>query len=252
MISEENLTKVWDNYYENSKKNYILKDDNFFQLEIQAISDQVSSFVKKNKKQIKILELGSGSGFLASILCSKILKKSNYHYQGVDFSQQGINKANRRKIKNCSFIQSDFLEFFVNNNEKFDIIITQRSIMAIMNNKDKKKLLNLIKNHMTKNSIGIFSEVTTQAFKKLQSLRKKLKLPPLAKIWHSHHLDEKFIPEIFSNSKIIDYSSTYWLITRVIYPYFEEPKHNSFIHSFASKLSQSGDYGMVKLFIVKK
>jgi ubiquinone/menaquinone biosynthesis C-methylase UbiE len=252
MKSKENLTKVWDNYYEKSKKNYILKDDNFFRLEIQAISDQILHYIKKNKKPIKILELGSGSGFLASIICSKILKKSQYHYLGVDFSQKGINKANKRKIKNCSFIQSDFLDFFSKTKENFDIIITQRSIMAIMNNSDKKKLLNFIRDHMKQNSVGIFSEVTTQAFKKLQTLRKKLGLQPIEKVWHSHHLDESFVKEIFNHSTIIDYSSTYWLITRVIYPYFEEPKHNSLIHSFASTLSQSGDYGMVKLFVVRK
>lgn len=252
MKSKENLTKVWDNYYQKSKKNYILKDDNFFKLEIQTISDQISFYIEKNKKPLKILELGSGSGFLASIICSKILKKSKYDYLGVDFSQQAINKANKRKIKNCTFFQSDFLDFFSETNEIFDIIITQRSIMAVMNNKDQKKLLSFIKKHMKKNSIGIFSEVTTQAFKKLQTLRKKLNLPPLEKIWHSHHLDESFIPKIFPHSEIIDYSSTYWLITRVIYPYFEEPKHNSVIHNFASNLSQNGNYGMVKLFLVKK
>jgi ubiquinone/menaquinone biosynthesis C-methylase UbiE len=252
MTSEENLTKVWDKYYEKSKKNYILKDDNFFKLEIQAISDQISFYIKKNKRPLKILELGSGSGYLASIICTKILKKSQYHYLGVDFSQQGINKANKRKIENCSFVQSDFLDFFSKTKENFDIIITQRSIMAIMNNSDKKKLLNLIRDHMKQNSIGIFSEVTIQAFKKLQALRKKLGLEPIEKVWHSHHLDESFVQDTFKHSEIIDYSSTYWLITRVIYPYFEEPKHNSLIHSFASKLSQFGDYGMVKLFLVKK
>jgi len=105
---------------------------------------------------------------------------------------------------------------------------------------------------MRQNSIGIFSEVTTQAFKKLQTLRKKIKLPPLEKIWHSHHLDETIIPKMFHHSEIIDFSSTYWLITRVIYPFFEEPKHNTAIHKFASNLSQDGDYGLVKMFIVKK
>ena len=252
MTPEDNLSKVWDNYYQKSRKNYILKDDNFFKLEIQAISNQISNYTNKNKKPLNILELGSGSGFLASIICSKILKKSTYHYLGVDFSKQAVNKANKRKIKNCTFVQNDFLDFFSKTNEFFDIIITQRSIMAIMNNKDQKKLLTFIKKHMNQKSVGIFSEVTTQAFKNLQKLRKKLKLSPLVKIWHSHHLDESVISKIFPHSEIIDYSSTYWLITRVIYPYFEEPKHNSLIHNFASNLSQEGDYGMVKLFLVKK
>ena len=252
MKFQKNLTKVWDEYYQKSKKNTILKDDNFFRLEIQAILEQVKFYIKKNKKPIKLLELGSGSGYLASSICSKILKKSTYDYLGIDFSQKAIDKAKKRKIKNCTFIQNDFLNFFHETTDVFDIIITQRSIMAIMNNKQQKELLLLIKKHMKSNSIGIFSEVTKQAFKKIQLLRKKINLPPLEKVWHSIYLDEIIFSQIFSNSKIIDFSSTYWLITRVIYPFFEEPIHNTMLHKFASTLSQQGDYGLVKMVIVKK
>jgi hypothetical protein len=53
---------------------------------------------------------------------------------------------------------------------------------------------------------------------------------------------------VFPSLEIIDYSSTYWLITRVVYPYFAEPKHNTALHDFAAGLHQDGPYGLVKLF----
>lgn len=68
---------------------------------------------------------------------------------------------------------------------------------------------------------------------------------------HSLYVDENIIKSNFKKSKIMDFSSTYWLITRVIYPYFQNPKHNSEIHKFSSGLTQSGNYGLVKLFLVE-
>lgn len=251
MKSKDNLNSVWDKYYKKSSRNTILKDDNFFRLEIQAILEQIKSYIQR-KKTIKILELGSGSGYLASKICSNLLKNISYDYTAIDFSEEAVTKAKKRKIKNCTFIKNDFSDFLKNSDDVYDIIISQRSIMAIMNQNQQKKLLILIKKHMKQNSIGIFSEVTQQAFKKIQTLRRKIKLPPLEKVWHSRYLDETLLSRIFKHSKIIDFSSTYWLVTRVIYPFFEEPKHNSIIHKFAFNLSQEGDYGLVKLFIVKK
>ena len=201
MESKDDLNDVWDNYYQKSTRNTILKDDNFFKLEINTIFEQVKYFTK-TKKKIKILELGSGSGYLASQICSKILKNITFHYVGIDFSEEAITKAKKRKIKNCSFFKNDFLDFLNDSDDVYDIIISQRSVMAIMNKKQQKELLKLIKKHMKQNSIGIFSEVSQQAFKKIQTLRKKIHLTPLEKVWHSHYLDESLFSSIFTNKKL--------------------------------------------------
>ena len=71
------------------------------------------------------------------------------------------------------------------------------------------------------------------------------------KVWHSCYLDENIFQTIFPICEKFDFSSTYWLITRVIYPFFEEPKHNSPIHKFAANISQVGDYSLTKLFVVQ-
>tara|TARA_B110000467_G_C18336006_1_gene497828 strand:- start:3294 stop:4049 length:756 start_codon:yes stop_codon:yes gene_type:complete len=248
------LTQVWDDYYDKSKKNTILKDDNFFKLEINSIVENIITEIDRMKNSsVKILEFGSGTGFLAAkIMLSLKKKKIKCQYTGIDFSQIAIQKANKRNIKNCEFINSDFIDFLKSNNEKFDFIITQRSIMAIMEKKSQLLLLKLIKKSLTKKGTGLFCECTIQALNEIQKLRKKLGISPLDKVWHSKYVDVNIISSLFTKTRIVDFASTYWFLTRIIYPYFKDPKHNTEFHKFASILPQEGNYGLVKLFVVQK
>jgi|SRR6185312_2621519 len=250
----KNLLKVWDNYYATSNKDTAIKDENFFSLEVTSIKSTLLKEISVGNKNriMRILELGSGTGYLASQVASLLSKnKIKYNYVGVDFSDVGIQKANKRKIPNCVFLKDDFIHFLKLNKKKFDIIITQRTIMAIMNKKDQQYLLKLIKIALSNTGRGLLSECSVQSLQSLQKIRKLLGIEPLQKVWHSRYLDEKLLAKVFSDIKVIDFSSTYWLVTRAIYPFFEDPKHNSKIHEVAAKLVQSGNYGLVKLFVVR-
>jgi len=251
---ENNLTQVWEKYYKDKKIETALKDHNFFSLEVNAILNQLfNESLNMKKSNLKILEIGCGTGFFANQLYSFLENKSiNFRYIGIDFSKNAIKKAKNRKIKKCKFIQTDFIKFLKNNKTNFDFIISQRTIMAIMDPLSQTQLLKLIKKSLTMNGVGVFSEISGQAYKKILKLRKNLGVSLLEKVWHSKHIDENEIKSIFSKSKKIDFSSTYWLITRVIYPYFQKPKQNTKLHNFASKLSQCGNYGLVKLFVVHR
>lgn len=246
------IKKTWNKQY---KKNTTtaLQDKNLFKLEIDSIKQNFKKKISElNGRNIKILEIGSGTGYLALQL-TKILKNENisYEYTGIDFSTEAIKKSKKRKISNCAFFEIDFLKFFKTNTLKFDLIISQRSIMAMMNKKTQKELLNQIKLNLKKSGFGIFSECTIQSLKNHQKLRKKLSIEPYEKIWHSTYIDENTLKLFFKTYQKIDFSSSYYLITRIIYPYFSKPKHNTKIHDFASSLDQHGDYSLVKLFIVK-
>jgi len=246
------IKNTWNNYY---KKNDVtaLTDRNLFKLELDSIKENFGKkIMNKKSSSLNILELGSGTGFLAYQLIQILNKrKINYHYTGIDFSQEAIKKAKTRKLKRCQFIEIDYLRFLKTNTKKFDYIISQRSIMAVMNAHTQKTLFKLIHYNLKKSGHGLFSECTKQSLKNLQGFRKKLSVEPYKPIWHSNYIDENMIIKIFSKYEKIDFCSTYYLITRIIYPYFKKPRHNTQLHSFASSLEQHGDYGLVKLFIVR-
>lgn len=111
-------------------------------------------FYKHQKSQIRILELGCGSGINAFEVW-KIAKKSNidFYYVGVDFSFQGIDVANRILLSfqdnsnsKISFYQDDAKSFVEKyEGDYFDFILLADIIEHVENPKElldySKKIL---------------------------------------------------------------------------------------------------------------
>jgi hypothetical protein len=120
--------------------------------------------------------------------------------------------------------------------------------MAILDRSLQAQLLSEIKAHLEVEGAALISEGTQDAFKRMAALRESLKVEPYKDIWHCLYIEEEDLYGTFGQVGCRDFASLYWLVTRVIYPHFEEPKHNSTVHAFAEQLDQTGDYGLVKLF----
>ncbi|MCR4327252.1 MAG: class I SAM-dependent methyltransferase [Nanoarchaeota archaeon] len=248
--SKNILKETWESQYSENQDTAI-KDKPFFELEIKTIKKEVEK-ISKEKDNLSILELGCGTGFLASELIKDSLKDRKYTYTGVDLSKNAIEISKSRKIPKTFFLEIDFFNFFEKSTKKFDLIISQRSIMALLKKEEQIKLLKLISSRLTNKGIGLFTECLYGASQKINEYRKQLGIKPFEKVWHSRYLKTEEIKKIFPKFEITDFCSTYWLITRIIYPYFEEPKHNTKLAQVASKFPESGNYGLVKLIIVKK
>ena len=250
-MSDERLVDVWDDYY-GAPGDTAIKDRPFFDLEVQTLVDRVCARVESRAaKCVQILELGSGTGYLAARIAERLGELGvDLRYDGVDFSVVGVGHADARELAGCAFHQSDFLAFLDDSQERYDIIVAQRSIMAIMQPADQTRLLALVRDHLAGDGIGLLSEGSVQGLARLNELRRGLALEPLEKVWHSRYLDEDEIHEIFGSVDTEHFAPLYWLITRVLYPYFEEPRHDTPLHRFAATLPQVGDFAPVRLFVV--
>lgn len=240
----------WNSYYRDpANAQTAIRDKAFFRLEVDAIVEEVERALGSQPadRPARILELGSGTGELASILRTR-LETRNFTYIGVDISLVGIEMARARPLADTTFVESDFLAFLSGREERFDVILTQRSIMAILDRSLQANLLREIKAHLEPGGTAILSEGTQEAFRRMAGLRESLHVAPYKDIWHCLYLEEADVYGAFEHVNKRDFASLYWLITRVIYPYFEEPVHNSPVHAFAEHLDQTGDYGLVKLF----
>jgi SAM-dependent methyltransferase len=245
------LLQTWDEYYRQNTGETVLKDRNFFQLEIEAIRDAV--FEQAPNGLIRILELGSGTGFLAQFLIDALIERgrSDCEYVGVDFSAEAVAKARSREIPSAEFVQQDFQSFFDEKDRRFDVVVAQRSIMALVDPLQQRRLLGSIKDCLGECGVAILSEGTQAGFEALNALRRSTGQDELDHIWHCLYLDEEMVREVFEEVGIQDYSSTYWLITRVIYPFGRNPEHNTPIHDLAAELPQFGNFGLVKLIIAR-
>ena len=90
------------------------------------------------------------------------------------------------------------------------------------------------------------------AFIRFNTLRGEAGLEPIEKVWHSRHMSETQMASLFGPIDYIDFCSSYMLATRLIYPMFEEPVHNSKIHDMARHLPNGGDSSYLKIAIATK
>lgn len=246
------LVTTWNEYYD-SDDDTAIRDKAFFDLEVSTLIRHLRSSVSEGgRSRVGILELGSGTGLLASQVVQALAELDcSVEYDGVDFSSVAIARATARALPRCTFHCTDFLDFLQGVEDRYDYVLTQRSLMAIMDKDVQRELMIAVRTCMLPTAIGYFSEGSEDGLQRIKDLRSDLQLGAIDKVWHSCYLDESTIGDVFPSVVREDFASLYWLITRVVYPYFDEPQHNQPIHRFAASLPQIGDFGIVKLYIVR-
>ena len=131
------VIKNWDNKNWLSSKDYIKSFNKF-----------LIKQVKLNSKS-RILDIGCGRGKILGNLSSKL--KLNFKPLGIDIVDH------KDKDKRISFKKKSASIFFLKNKEKFDLILIKQTI-HLMNIKEIKKLLNLLKKNLNQNGrIFIFT-----------------------------------------------------------------------------------------------
>lgn len=249
------LVETWDKQYAGEVVT-ALKDDNLFMLEVEALITSVVEQVSNQKttETFTVLELGCGTGELIRRMDQRVHPKiKELKFFGVDFSENAIELAKNKSNSRQSFFKSDFISYIKQiPANSVDMVVTQRSIMALMEETDQKELLDEVNRVLIPGGSGVFSECFAAEFLSFNALRHVANLPPIDRVWHSRYLDESMLNDVFGEVLYRHFCSTYMLITRIIYPVFEEPVHNRQIHKMAAQLPNSGSTSFLKLAIVKK
>tara|TARA_Y100000996_G_scaffold209392_1_gene164392 strand:+ start:157 stop:867 length:711 start_codon:yes stop_codon:yes gene_type:complete len=149
------VIKNWDNKTWLSSKDYVKSFNDFLTKNI---------ILKSNSK---ILDVGCGRGKILGNLSSKL--KLKIKPLGIDIID---HKDRDRRI---NFKKTSASTFFFKNNNKFDLILIKQTI-HLMNIKEIKKLLNLLKKNLNQNGkIFIFTlDVNKNELPTFDLMKKKL------------------------------------------------------------------------------
>lgn len=256
------VTAVWDEFAQKYKldRRTSTPDAYLVDLEIKTLIH----FIKNGRE---LLDIGCGNGYTSI----KLARKRKIEIIGIDISAEMIKYANQlakyegKKLKGTAefrvgnILDPNFVESFGQGN--FDIVLTKRTLINILSWDEQKECIARIWRLLKPKGIYIMIEATMQGYEKINSLREKLHIPRTPIRWHNVYLDEEklipFLKERFQITHISNFSSTYYVGSRVIQPlilkpFGKEPQYDSCINRFFSSLPSFGNYGIQKLFVCRK
>lgn len=148
MDTNDNIKSIFDKYatqYNDSRQKLIPCYDDFYKIAVEIIPF-------KRDKNIKVLDLGAGTGLISSLVASKFGKSA---IKLIDVSENMLNQAKSclgGKSNKYSYLAADYSTIELS--EKFDIVISALSIHHLTGKK-KKALFKNIYNHLNHNGVFI-------------------------------------------------------------------------------------------------
>jgi ubiquinone/menaquinone biosynthesis C-methylase UbiE len=209
-----------------------------------------------------VLEVGCVNGYTIS----KLSKKLECNFVGIDSNQQMIQLASKRRLKKNIFSKQSILEPKFRSG-MFDIVFTQRCLINLISWKSQKTALNQIHRLLKKDGFLVLLEAFDDGLKELNQARHIIGLEKISPAWHNLYINKTklhdFIQKKFVNgdpkSKKLTYDnflSSYYFGSRILYPGLLEKKsqikyNNKFVEFF-SLMRPLGNYSPLQLTILKK
>lgn len=264
--SNVKIQQYWEDRAKGAQLNPNATTDDVFlrELEIRTFEKAIKDLKLKTPF---ILDLGCGDGFTTLGLAKKL---KSARILGIDYSENMITNANGRlkkekdaKLKkNLTFKTGDATtlnEQF--KKETFDIVISSRCLINLTSAKQQFDTIEQISKILKKGGVYISIENFVDGNKELNDLRKEMGLPEIPVRWHNLFFKPadyiKQTKKYFKKVEIINFSSSYYYATRVIYSKYcqmknIQPDYQHEIHKLSIDLPSTGNYSPIKLSIHKK
>ena len=255
MATYEEIKKHWDSLAQKDES-YKSSWDDFYMLQKEIF--EISKYIKGSES---ICDIGCNNGY-----CDfKLLETyKDIHITGIDFSEKLILEAQQYLSKSdyqdrATFIVGNILDPSTYPTQKFDIILLKRILINLTTEEDQIQAMLNLKNLLTDTGKIILTEAVEENWNRLNRLREECQLDKLKQPWHNRYLTDKVIKSLYSNFNVIldnDYSSSYYIISRVLSPLSKKInmdkklEYVSEINRMASMFPNFGDYGTQRLFIL--
>jgi ubiquinone/menaquinone biosynthesis C-methylase UbiE len=217
----------------------------------------LASFIEEGER---VLDAGCANGYTTL----QLARMKSVRITGVDYAPSMVEHANLN-LNRAGPLKGSVL-FRVGNflnldfpSASFDKVITKRCMINLGSSEHQKTALMEAYRVLKPGGLFLISEVSVQSANHLNQLRKKFGLEMMTPLWHNCYVDEEellsFVEPYFEVKKIKRFSSTYYVMTWVLYPFLVRSgrrNYRSWYHRLSSRLPQLGDYGLQKLYILQK
>jgi ubiquinone/menaquinone biosynthesis C-methylase UbiE len=209
-----------------------------------------------------ILDAGCGNGITAI----SILKKyANAKVYGFDYSKTMVQEAkslgdeegvsDRLKLEVGDLTCPPFSE------KLFDAVYTERSLINLNGQDQQKIAISALVNKLKPNGRIVLCESFKDGLEEINSFRSSVGLDEIQQPWHNNYFRvkdlESLIPEDVEIEKIVNFSSTYYFLSRVVNAWLakqnqEEPSYDALINKLAFSMPNLELCSQAKIVVLKK
>lgn len=242
-------------YWENQASRFQNHQVSWWDVNIKKI--EIANIIPYLNKKDFVLDIGCSNGASTE----DIYKAVKCRIDGIDYSKKSIAQAQKLKIKDLKFEFADILTFTPSC--QYDKAFSIRCLINIMSKKDQYQALQKIHSLLKDKGIYIMSEAFYGGLENLNRARKLFGLPPLKEPRYNQYFREKefekFARKYFKILEIKKFSSLYYVGTR-LFQYLaldHEPNEydtdlHRFFGQFGFETKHSGDFGVQKIYVLKK
>lgn len=210
---------------------------------------------------MRILDVGCGNGITAM----EIARRFQVKVTGIDFSPQMVAAAKGLAEGQSFRGQVDFavgkVPGIVDLPEAFNLIYTERALINLPDWSEQQKAIREIGNLLALGALYLMCENSQNGLDELNALRERVGLKKIEPPWHNRYLvDEELERGDFGDlqlERVVHYSSTYYLLSRVVNAWLaeqegREPEYDSAINQLALQLPSIGTLGQGRLWVWRR
>lgn len=255
MMNFEDIRNYWEGRAAGDDSVQSTTQDVFLrEIELKSIIERARSYSPK-----LIADVGCGDGRTTIALANAI---GNSQVVGFDYSVSMIENAKKvlraQNGENVSFEQHNICDKLLGS---YDFIYTTRCLINLPSWELQKNAIQNIHDALSPNGIYLMIENFEEGQNNFNKIRKEYNLPEISIRSHNNFFSRQrlldYTRDMFKINEETNISSTYYLVSRVIYSricadFGIEPDYFDAHHRYAANLPFCGEYGPVRLIVFEK
>lgn len=266
-MTSEKIRTYWNDRAKESggATNATTNDIHQRELEIATTVSTIRELVP-DTTDLNVMDVGCGDGYSTLRVAAEL---EGAKFLGVDYSESMIENA-EQNLEHFSDLRSR-VEFKIGDatkigdaceGRKFDIISSFRCLINLQSLEDQAHAMAEIFKCLNPGGYYLAIENFVEGNNNLNAARARFGLPEIAVRWHNLFFTEPDFSKAAADAgfelvRIKDFSSSYYLATRVVYSAMcqmrgEKPDYDHEIHRLSVNLPETGQFSPIRMAVLRR